>query len=71
MTEANEPTDTGAPKATAEQRIREIAHRIWLEEGMPEGHADEHWRRAEQIAANANEEAADDPFPAAPIYRVA
>jgi hypothetical protein len=28
-------------------RIRERAHEIWREEGCPEGHADEHWRRAE------------------------
>jgi hypothetical protein len=29
-------------------RIRERAHEIWREEGCPEGHADEHWRRAER-----------------------
>lgn len=31
-----------------EQRIRERAHRIWEEEGRPEGREDEHWRRAER-----------------------
>lgn len=40
-----------------EQRIRERAHRIWEEEGRPEGREDEHWRRAEREidAANAGD----------------
>lgn len=29
-----------------EQRIRERAHRLWLQEGRPEGRADEHWAAA-------------------------
>jgi hypothetical protein len=29
-----------------EERIREYAHRIWEEEGRPEGREREHWERA-------------------------
>jgi Protein of unknown function (DUF2934) len=29
-----------------ERRIRERAHRIWIEEGRPEGRDVEHWQRA-------------------------
>jgi hypothetical protein len=32
-----------------EQRIREIAHRLWEEAGRPSGQADEHWEKARQI----------------------
>jgi hypothetical protein len=31
-----------------EQRIRERAFQIWVEEGQPEGKDKEHWHRAEQ-----------------------
>ncbi|HVJ32624.1 MAG TPA: DUF2934 domain-containing protein [Terriglobia bacterium] len=29
-----------------EERIRELAHAIWLEEGRPDGRAEQHWERA-------------------------
>lgn len=29
-----------------EERIRELAHAIWLEEGKPDGRAEQHWERA-------------------------
>jgi hypothetical protein len=29
-----------------EQRIRERAHQIWIDEGRPEGRATDHWLRA-------------------------
>jgi hypothetical protein len=32
-----------------DQRIREIAYFLWLEEGRPDGQADRHWRTAETI----------------------
>jgi hypothetical protein len=35
------------------QRIRERAFRMWLEEGHPEGRAEEHWERARIEAAPA------------------
>jgi hypothetical protein len=34
-----------------QQRIRERAYQIWLEEGRPEGQAEEHWRLAEFASA--------------------
>lgn len=34
-----------------EHRIRERAHRLWEEEGRPEGHAERHWFQAEEIVA--------------------
>ena len=40
-----------------EQRIRERAHQIWLEEGQPYGHCEEHWAYAKkQLAEEANAE---------------
>jgi len=36
-----------------EDRIRQLAHKFWLEEGQPEGRATEHWHRARRhIEAN-------------------
>lgn len=32
-----------------EERIRETAYFIWLEEGCPEGQAERHWRDAQRI----------------------
>ncbi len=32
-----------------DQRIREIAYFLWLEEGSPEGRADRHWLAAEGL----------------------
>jgi hypothetical protein len=34
-----------------EQRIRERAYRIWLEQGCPEGRADDHWDMATELVA--------------------
>lgn len=34
-----------------EQRIRERAHRIWLEEGCPEGRDKVHWDMATELVA--------------------
>lgn len=34
-----------------EQRIRERAHRLWEEEGRPDGRADDHWFQAKEIVA--------------------
>jgi len=30
-----------------DSQVRDRAHAIWLEEGMPEGQAEQHWSRAE------------------------
>jgi len=37
--------------ADIEQRIRERAYRIWLEEGCPEGREKEHWDMATELVA--------------------
>jgi hypothetical protein len=34
-----------------EQRIREVAHRIWEEEDRPHGQADRHWEMAREAIA--------------------
>lgn len=38
-------------KTPSEDRIRAIAHALWLEEGQPEGRADAHWAMANDLAA--------------------
>ena len=60
-----------------DQQIREIAYFFWLEEGCPEGRADQHWAAAEafveavangQVAepVNGGQDQADEP-PAEPL----
>jgi hypothetical protein len=34
-----------------EKQVRDIAYRLWLQEGKPLGHAERHWTEAERIAA--------------------
>jgi DUF2934 family protein len=34
-----------------ERRIREVAHRLWEEEGRPDGRADAHWEKARLIVS--------------------
>ena len=36
-----------------EKQVRDIAYRLWLEEGKPLGHHERHWSEAERIAAQA------------------
>ncbi len=48
-----------ALKTTAEpavERIREIAHQIWIDAGMSDGEADLHWALAEAIATKQEAE---------------
>lgn len=33
----------------AQERVRERAYRLWIEEGQPEGRADRHWEAATKI----------------------
>ncbi len=50
-----------------EQRIRERAYRIWLEEGRPEGRAKAHWDMARDLLAiEANQRDTTKPNPASP-----
>ena len=37
--------------SNVEQRIRERAYRIWLEEGCPEGREKDHWDMATELVA--------------------
>jgi Protein of unknown function (DUF2934) len=39
-------TTTYIPEFTTEDRIRAVAHQLWVDEGQPEGCADDHWHRA-------------------------
>ncbi len=34
-----------------EDRIREVAHRIWREEGCPHGRHEQHWQMARDLVA--------------------
>jgi len=36
---------------TFEDRIRQRAHRLWVEEGCPEGRSDVHWDKARELVA--------------------
>jgi hypothetical protein len=37
---------------TMEQRIRDRAHKLWEEEGRPEGRAEMHWAQARALVAS-------------------
>jgi Protein of unknown function (DUF2934) len=41
-----------------EQRIRDIAYFLWLEEGSPEGRSERHWLEAEGLVDSEPEEEA-------------
>lgn len=49
-----------------EQRIREIAYRLWQQEGSPAGRDVEFWQRARALAAGQDriDEASEESFPA-------
>ena len=34
-----------------DERVRQRAYRLWVEEGCPEGRADAHWDRARELVA--------------------
>lgn len=38
-----------------EQRVRERAYNIWLEEGRPEGRDEVHWEMAKKIVATEHD----------------
>jgi hypothetical protein len=41
-----------------EERIRQMAHRIWESEGRPQGQQERHWRMAQRLI-EASEDTAD------------
>lgn len=46
----------------SEEKIREIAHLLWVEAGKPEGQAEHHWYKAiEMASAKAAKKAAAKP----------
>lgn len=52
--------------ATNEARIREVAHRLWEQEGRPEGREEAHWEMArELVAIEENQRQATKPNPVA------
>lgn len=42
---------TKPSSSISESRIRELAYRLWLEEGQPQGKEAEHWERARELLA--------------------
>ena len=43
-----------------EERIRQQAYLIWLDEGRPAGREKEHWEQAEQIVSRKDELSKED-----------
>lgn len=39
------------PSPITEERIRERAYRLWIEEGQPQGKDAEHWQKARELLA--------------------
>ena len=39
-----------AKQSITDQLIREIAHKLWVDEGHPDGKSDDHWFKALEIA---------------------
>ena len=58
------------PKLISEDRVRTVAHTLWLDEGMPEGRAEVHWLKALELV-NAEALAATEEAPAAKPERKA
>jgi hypothetical protein len=41
-----------AAAVVSEQKIRDIAHQLWVEAGKPEGQAEDHWFKAIGLASS-------------------
>lgn len=55
---------SSAKKRDPEQRVRELAYHLWLEEGKPQGRAQAHWDKARELAAiEENQKLATEPNP--------
>lgn len=35
----------------SEERVREVAHQLWMDAGQPEGQAETHWNKAQEMVA--------------------
>lgn len=50
-----------------EDRVRAVAHSLWIEDGMPDGRAESHWFKAlEQVNAEAQPQPEAAPVKATP-----
>ncbi len=50
-----------------EDRVRAVAHSLWIEDGMPDGRAESHWFKAlEQVNAEAQPQPEAAPAKAKP-----
>lgn len=50
--------------ANREQKVRDRAYQLWIEEGQPHGRSDDHWRRARELVdAEDSAEPGDDGGP--------
>ena len=54
-----------------EQRVREIAHRLWEEEGRPTNQEKRHWAAAEQIFDSEGANGAGLELPSEDAHRAA
>ncbi len=60
-------TDEQPGSSSREERITNLAHQMWEDEGQPEGKADEHWARATALVdEEADEETAMEEDVSAP-----
>ena len=50
----------------AENRIRAVAHSLWLEEGQPDGRAESHWMKAAELVNVQVSEPVAVPAPKSP-----
>lgn len=53
------PADPGSVMTDREDRIRQIAYFLWLEEGCPQGDAERHWQAAEILFESEPDERKD------------
>jgi Protein of unknown function (DUF2934) len=67
------------PATVSEEKIREIAHQLWVDAGQPEGQAESHWfhalemasAKAAKKAAKPADKVASKPAVAAKLAKVA
>ncbi len=46
-----------------QERVRERAHQLWLQDGCPEGRGEEHWQQAQRDVLGTMSAAPTDPAP--------
>ena len=55
----------------SEEKIREIAHQLWVDAGQPEGQAESHWFHALEMASAKAKKSAAKPAVAAKLTAAA